>query len=361
MDNNIRLSDYLNKLKKYELKNFYDIPEEYRNVPEIISLERKLGIRKSDKRGYDVINGTFFVEEIVITEKYEQELFEESIINLFPNFESYYEFLNGDIYNKACYYQYNFTEEIIKKFQIDKDKLNMQSLISKTIDDYLPEASEEEKIRYDEVESQMTMRKKWIKKYNACTTYAELIEINKKHEKSRDKTDRLFYFWNYINYHGEKSFDIMMQYISFGSYPAYILENALCYLYGPERALKAYDYKAGATSTNRKHNANFKKLAEDIVNLGVETKTSKFFDKYTHYYCVNTELYLKNNSTYRPMARLIARLYKYFETFEEFADYLIEWIVSKCDVEFNRQSEFHIVRMIVDAVESYEAEKEVRE
>lgn len=46
---------------------------------------------------------------------------------------------------------------------------------------------------------------------------------------------------------------------------------------------------------------------------------------------------------------------------EEFADYLIEWIVSKCDVEFNRQSEFHIVRMIVDAVESYETEKEVRE
>lgn len=45
---------------------------------------------------------------------------------------------------------------------------------------------------------------------------------------------------------------------------------------------------------------------------------------------------------------------------EEFADYLIEWIVSKCDMTFDRQTEFHIVRMIVDAVECYEHEKEVR-
>ena len=39
---------------------------------------------------------------------------------------------------------------------------------------------------------------------------------------------------------------------------------------------------------------------------------------------------------------------------EEFADYLIEWIVSKSDMEFDRQTEFNIVRMIVDAVELYE-------
>ena len=41
---------------------------------------------------------------------------------------------------------------------------------------------------------------------------------------------------------------------------------------------------------------------------------------------------------------------------EKFADYLIEWIVSKCDVEFDRLTEFNIVRMIVDCVELYEKE-----
>ena len=39
---------------------------------------------------------------------------------------------------------------------------------------------------------------------------------------------------------------------------------------------------------------------------------------------------------------------------EEFADYLIEWIVSKSDMEFDRQTEFNIVRIIVDAVALYE-------
>ena len=41
---------------------------------------------------------------------------------------------------------------------------------------------------------------------------------------------------------------------------------------------------------------------------------------------------------------------------EKFADCLIEWIVSKCDLEFDRQTEFNIVRMIVDCVELYEKE-----
>ena len=41
---------------------------------------------------------------------------------------------------------------------------------------------------------------------------------------------------------------------------------------------------------------------------------------------------------------------------EKFADYLIEWIVSKCDMEFDRQTEFNIVRMIVDCIELYEKE-----
>lgn len=41
---------------------------------------------------------------------------------------------------------------------------------------------------------------------------------------------------------------------------------------------------------------------------------------------------------------------------EKFADYLIEWIVSKCDIEFDRITEFNIIRMIVDCVELYEKE-----
>ena len=39
---------------------------------------------------------------------------------------------------------------------------------------------------------------------------------------------------------------------------------------------------------------------------------------------------------------------------EKFADYLIEWITGKGDMEFDRQTEFQLIRLIVDAVEMYE-------
>ena len=42
---------------------------------------------------------------------------------------------------------------------------------------------------------------------------------------------------------------------------------------------------------------------------------------------------------------------------KEYADYLIEWIVSKQDLELDRVTEFEIVRVIVDSVEMYGKEK----
>ena len=64
-----------------------------------------------------------------------------------------------------------------------------------------------------------------------------------------------------------------------------------------------------------------------------------------------------NNQTYvvRRDSRTVKGRCKIMNTeIEKFADYLIEWIVSKCDLEFDRQTEFNIVRMIVDCVELYE-------
>lgn len=45
---------------------------------------------------------------------------------------------------------------------------------------------------------------------------------------------------------------------------------------------------------------------------------------------------------------------------EKFADYLIEWITTKCDIELDRLTEFNIISMIVNCVEWYEKE-ELRE
>ena len=39
-----------------------------------------------------------------------------------------------------------------------------------------------------------------------------------------------------------------------------------------------------------------------------------------------------------------------------YADYLIEWIVNKHDIEFDRLTEFEIVRVIIDSLEMYRQE-----
>lgn len=41
---------------------------------------------------------------------------------------------------------------------------------------------------------------------------------------------------------------------------------------------------------------------------------------------------------------------------EKFASYLIEWIVTKNDIELDKSTEFNIIRIIVDCVEMYRNE-----
>lgn len=318
------LKDYIKDLKNKNITDFYNIPEELRNDMEIVKTERKLGIRKSEKRGYDVIQGNFFVDEIVMTENYSHDFVERCINNTFVDFESYYEFLEGDIYDNACYYQYNFSDETVSKYKLIRDKLNMQSLINETVDDFFPEPSDEELEQYEENEKKKKICKKWINRFNECSTYDEFMDVYIKHQRSRDYTFELFYLWNYIKCHKEESFKVMMEFVSNSSYAD--LKYALCFVFGTERTLKEYKYKSGSKSTNIKYTNQFKETVSDIINIGVIQKNTKYFDKSTHYYVIKTEIYLKNN-----LNKTIADLYKYFETFEEFAEYL-ENDISDCDL-----------------------------
>ena len=52
----------IKQLKKNEIRVF-DIPEEYENDIQIVIFERKLGLRITGKRGFDIIANSFFVEE----------------------------------------------------------------------------------------------------------------------------------------------------------------------------------------------------------------------------------------------------------------------------------------------------------
>lgn len=125
----IRLLDP--KYRKRRRIYHFDIPEELQDDWDIINAERKCGIRVIDKIGFDIINQCFFVEELVYCYgKDHSRTFKKT----FLDFESYYNYLDGRIYDNACYYGLNL-DKITKK--VDTKKLfKRKSFIDNSINDF---------------------------------------------------------------------------------------------------------------------------------------------------------------------------------------------------------------------------------
>lgn len=141
---------------------YSDIPAELWSNELIIKEGRKAGIRFSERRGYDVLENNFFVEEFVCKRGYENNLLtnsenfnrgrredhKEKVYTVFSDFDSYYKFLEGDIYDNACYYTYDFTKYEIDKYSIDIEKINNKSLINYRIENFNLNFSEDELAEY---------------------------------------------------------------------------------------------------------------------------------------------------------------------------------------------------------------------
>lgn len=115
-----------------------DVPEEFRMHPDILRAERKLEIRKSGHRGFDVIRQLFFVEETWRYKNRAGEYVSREHTEEFDSFQEYYAFVNGDIYEDACYYQCLFDDELIAAFQLDLEKLMARKCFeTQTIDEFI--------------------------------------------------------------------------------------------------------------------------------------------------------------------------------------------------------------------------------
>lgn len=144
------ITKLINQLKKGKI-SFREVPEEYQNHPLMVKKERKFGMRRSNRRGYDVLRNLFFVEEI-FTKPSTPEMTQTGEIT-FPTFGEYYDFLNGDIYENACYYQYVFSKEEKDTYRIDLKRINYTALIKETIRDFPIDLSEEEAKKYGDLNS----------------------------------------------------------------------------------------------------------------------------------------------------------------------------------------------------------------
>ena len=299
----------LKKINKGEIIYHTDIVLDYRDDLDIIAAEKDAGIRVFEYKGYDIIRHNFFIhEKIRMSYQNDKENWEKEI-RTFDNFDDYYEYLNGEIYENACYYQCRFPKS---KYKIDRNKFyEKNTLIETTIDDYTLEQTDKEKQEYKQGEERKKRIKEWIIKFNKCTTYEGFINIVNEYKNSSLKgiVDLTFFIYNYIFFDVKDTnrFDIIMRYMSEGLYPEIYISKYLCHIYDPDEVVKSYNYCLGAKSTRDKHKRNMKKYAERVKSGEIIMKDEVFFDEITHYFCIGQ--------------KGVFGVKRYFETLEELLNY----------------------------------------
>lgn len=320
------VKEYVKQLK-CERAYFSDIPEELRLNPTIVSVEREMDIRKSLRKGYDVINKKFFVEELFLWGvDYNGKIIVRKETTLFEDFSTYYEFLQGDIYENACYYKYEFSQDEINKHIIDITKINFESLIENNIDSFTLEFSRMEIQQYNEAEKRKVDLKKWIKKFNNCKTYDEFIKTVKNLEKSNFSSELKFFIFNFIYSENENIFNILSQFINENDPDPYKLnlEMVLCVMFNPHDVLKSFDVSMlYSSSTNRNRKNRLKRFIENLENDKIDFTFNSYFDKDSHYFVWHKQGVLKDSRC--------VEIYRYFETFEELAEYL-DNDLTNCDL-----------------------------
>lgn len=317
----------INQLKSGELE-VRNVPKEFALDSNVVKAERKLGLRKSGYRGFDVITQTFFVEEDWFHTDSLGNLVSVLHKMIFNSFDGYYKFLDGDIYENACYYQYEFEDEFSTNLNLDIDRLTkVKSFVTKTIDDCSYEQSQDEIESYKCCEKvNKKCIKQWLDKFNACDTYGQFKKVCSNYEKSKVSEYKCieFFFFQYAfdARCRKKHLNVLMNYLS----KDYIGDNAvlgLCLIHTPEIIIDKYDYSQASDTTNRKHKKEVKDFVEDLKNQNVETTVEGYFDKVTHFYCEETKVYrYYNNQGRKTLNRWRSvDVCRAFETFDEFIKY----------------------------------------
>lgn len=293
------IKQIIRQLKTYEM-DVRDVPKEVCYHKDIIEAERKFGLRKAYNRGYDAVHELFFVEEKLFNYREgEMECCNNKLT--FPTFEEYYDYLDGDIYESACYKFLDFQEYIdyIRDKEINVDALvKRETFLTETIDDLTIEVSEEEVSAYREKESNKSLIEKWIKKFNACKTADDLAAMVKKYDKSKlkDDIDVILFFYCYIfsDVMDQDRFKAIMNYISTGLYPEYKLRYALCSIYNPQDVLDNYKYSKDsidAKTTFYTHKRKIKNHIKELEAGKIEIRKRYYFDKRLNYFCEQTEAF----------------------------------------------------------------------
>lgn len=314
-------------IKDIKNKNisYRNIPIELRDNTDIIEEERLSGMRVFSNRGYDIIFNRFFVEEDIID--FDDNSIIKTIETTFETFEEYYNYLKGNIYEKSCYYQYQFTSSQIKKYKLDVNKFNYKALIDYTItdNDYKNELLNLD-AEYENTEFIKEKSKVWINKVLNCKNLVELVKVLNNFEKSKyykySYKDILIYYL--IKDNPKKAFKILMDSVNNCEY--IITEEKMCLYFSTKDVLNSINYnknKRAKTTLNRYLN-KLKKFINDIDSNNYQKTTQCRFDIRTNYFVIEDSY--KVSGHYSPVT-----IKKYFYDIKDLITYK-NGNLSDCDL-----------------------------
>lgn len=173
----------------------FDIPIELQDDQDIINAERGCGIRKVERAGFDVINQHFFVEESVYCHsKDDPRTFKKT----FTNFDSFFDYLNGHIYNNACYYGLTM-DKITKKVDIKK-LLKKKSFVNNNIDDFGLFSDNKTARLYKEISKKSKYNYVVRKEYYNGKFIVTQKWTDKKNDLAKEYVHEFSYFFDFVSF-----------------------------------------------------------------------------------------------------------------------------------------------------------------
>lgn len=316
------IKSLIKALSTKKIVDYFEIPEEYRLNPDIVKLERQLGIRRTLKIGYDALCSAFFAEEVVLVKHDEyEEYYEKTITTHLPNFDSFYEFLEGEIYDNSSYFLYDFSPSEIEKYSLDLTRINKKGFINDQISNYSLGFSKEELEEYQGKETEKIERQKWIQKFINCKSYKEFKRVIESLKKTKYRFDFTFFMHCFILSDNKLIFDILNQYIK--DYDNFSIEILLCFLYNPNDVLESYYCKERSELKNKRTKGALKAYIKYISVPPLQKEVQRYYDEHYHFFCEKTTYFFEYN--YR------ITTFQYFDSFEEFTSYLKNDL-SSCDL-----------------------------
>ena len=272
-----KYKEYLERLKNKEIY-YYDIPECDRLDFDFIAECSRSNINTFCNRGFDVIENSFFVEIYDKSKGFTRKTFD--------SFDSFFDFLNGDIYPCSCYYQYDFSPSEIEQFGIDFSRINYLALTSLRKKDYTPKlayekyAEKEKKAAREQQKEEKAERKRQsiMDKYEgtvlSSSSYEALYNTLESFKKEYEKAFKgqsaylsiLEHLRKYMEIQKDYTFQIVMKYVSENLYFPDTLISDLFFFYDPDLVLEAYKPTSGSKSTNAKYRVKMREYVKAYKN-----------------------------------------------------------------------------------------------